>query len=98
MFDYKDFFESFNLDNLVEEAVLRLYYECENAVTKPFVRPITVTPPTTSNDANVPAVEEEVFQEASTTLKSTESEDDDDVKSEAILDHTADTPPMNPNP
>src|ERR1044071_4154615 len=33
MFDYKDFFESFNLDSLVEEAVLRPYYECENAVT-----------------------------------------------------------------
>ena len=97
MFDYKDFFESFNLDSLVEEAVLRLYYEVENAVTSPLVRPITVNPQTASNETNVPVVEEEVFQEASTTLNSSESEDDDDdVTSEAILDHATVTPPVNP--
>src|ERR1044071_8362919 len=97
MFDYKDFFESFNLYNLVEEAVLRLFYECENVVTSPLVRPITVTPPTASNDTNVPANEEEVFQEASTTLNSSESEDDDDVTSEAILDRAMEDPPVNLN-
>src|ERR1043165_1627885 len=97
MFDYKDFFESFNLDSLVEEAVLRLYYEVENAVTSPLVRPITVNPQTASNETNVPVVEEEVFQEASTTLNSSESKDDnDDFTSEAILDHATVTPPVNP--
>ena len=94
---YKEFFESFNLDSLVEEAVLRLYYKCENAVTSPLLRPITVNPPTASNDANALAPEEEVFQEASTTLNSSESEDDDDVTSEAILYHATETPPVNPN-
>ena len=64
----------------------------------PLVRPITVNPQTVSNDTNAPVAEEEVFQEASTTLNSSEFEDDDDVTSEAVQDVATETPPVNPNP
>src|ERR1043165_4254105 len=96
MFDYKDFFESFNLDSLVEEAVIRLLYECENATTSPLMRPITVNPPPASNDTSAPIQEEEMFKEASTSLDTSESEDEQ--FEEAVLENAEELEEKTVNP
>ena len=85
MFYYKDLFESFHLESLIEEAVAQMYYEWDNAANLPLVRPITVNTPATSNDIDAPVVEEEeIFQEASTTLDTSSPEEDEEISSNAV--------------
>src|ERR1044071_32737 len=95
LFDYKSLFDSFNVENLVDDAVAQMYYESENAASSPLMRPIVVNAPApaTSNaststgppDKTAAAEVEEVFQEASAEVLESSSSDDDFAESHETL-------------